>query len=159
MTPYQALTGTTSNLSNLRTFGCRIYAKRPGKRPAKLDHHTSNEIFLGYTSSMQNVYYIDNVTHTVKIGVHAMFDEAHFTVPKCKAPLTAQALQCLGYSKPNDIFDNRRSVCTKTIDIHIIHKDATSPFQAETNSGMIRLYSSSNSVTILPTKHMLSTQV
>ena len=48
-TPFEALTGTKPNLSNLRTFGCRIFAKKPGKRPVKLDYHTSNGIFLGYT--------------------------------------------------------------------------------------------------------------
>ena len=53
---------------------------------------------------MKNVYYIDDATNTVKIGVHAIFDEAHFTVSKDKAPLAAQTLQCLGYTKPKDIF-------------------------------------------------------
>ncbi len=48
-TPYEKLTGTQPDLTNLRTFGCRIYAKKPGERPAKLDHHTTNGIFLGYT--------------------------------------------------------------------------------------------------------------
>ena len=58
-----------------------------------LNHHSSNGIFLGYTASMKNVYYIDGNTSSVKMGVHAVFNEAHFTVPKDKAPLAAQALR------------------------------------------------------------------
>ena len=37
MTPFEAITGQQPDLSNLRTFGCRIFVKKPGKRPAKLD--------------------------------------------------------------------------------------------------------------------------
>ena len=36
------------------------------------------------------------------MGSHALFDEAHFTVNSDHAPLSAQALQRLGYSN----FDN-----------------------------------------------------
>ena len=53
---------------------------------------------------MKNVYYIDDKTSTVKMGVHTIFDEVHFTVPKHKAPLVAQVLQILGYTKPKDMF-------------------------------------------------------
>ena len=81
ITPYDALTGSQPDLSNLRIFGSRLYAKKPGQRNAKLDNHTSNGIFLGYTSTSKNLYYIDDLTHQVKMGTHVLFDETHFTVP------------------------------------------------------------------------------
>ena len=140
-TPYEVITGSQPDLTNLRTFGCRIYAKKPGKRPAKLDHHTSNGIFLGYKSTMKNVYYIDEKTSVIKIGVHAIFDEAHFTVPKSKTPMTAQALQCLGYHKPNYIFDNGKFNKDKTMEIQLIHTSAIEPKPMKDNNGIIEMYS------------------
>ena len=50
---YEAIIGQQSDLSNLRIFGYRIFAKKLGKRPAKLDHHTANGIFLGYADKDQ----------------------------------------------------------------------------------------------------------
>ena len=43
------------------------------------------------------VYYIDDSTGTIRTGQHVIFNEAHMTVPAQYAPLTAQALQHLGY--------------------------------------------------------------
>ena len=37
MTAYEAITGTKPDLSNLRTFGCRVYARKPGRKPAKVE--------------------------------------------------------------------------------------------------------------------------
>ena len=51
--PYEALTCIQPDLSNLCTFECRLYAKKPGKRPTKLDHHSSNGMFLCYTARMK----------------------------------------------------------------------------------------------------------
>jgi transposase InsO family protein len=44
-TPYEAYCGQMPDLSALRIFGCRIFAKFPGEQPAKLDTHTSQGIF------------------------------------------------------------------------------------------------------------------
>ena len=52
--PYKALSG--SQPGKLRIFGPRLYAKKLGKHNAKLDNHTSNGIFLGYTSTNKHVY-------------------------------------------------------------------------------------------------------
>ena len=97
MSPFQAFTGRKPDLSNLRIFGSRVYARKPGKRPAKLDHNTSNGIFLSHTATTGNVNFIDDKTSLIKMGTHVLFDEAHMTVPANKAPLAAQALQRLGY--------------------------------------------------------------
>ena len=85
-TPYEAITGKQPDLGNLRIFGCRIYAKKPGKRPAKLDYNTSNGIFQGYTATTKNVYHLNDATQQVKIGVNAILDEAHYTMAKEKSP-------------------------------------------------------------------------
>ena len=72
---------------------CSSDLEKPGKRPAKLDHHTSNGTFLGYTATTKNVYYIDDDTNNVKNGTHALFDDAHFIIESKFAPIAAQALQ------------------------------------------------------------------
>ena len=149
-TPYEAITGEQPDLTNLRTFGCRIFAKKPGKRPAKLDHHTSNGIFLGYTATTKNVYFIDDKTRSVKMGVHCIFDEAHFTVQKDKAPIAAQTLQCLGYRKPKDIYSGGKFICDQIIDIQLIHTNAKPPAQQQENSNIFEIYSASPSIIIPP---------
>jgi len=40
-TPYEAYTRKRPSARHLRVFGCPVIAKNPGKRPAKLDIHTS----------------------------------------------------------------------------------------------------------------------
>ena len=116
-TPYKAITEEQPDLTNLRTFGCCIFAKKLGKQPTKLDHHTLNAIFLGYTATTKNVYFIDDETRSVKTGVHCIFDESHFTVPKDKVPMAVHTLQCLGYRKPRDIYSGGRLICDQVIDI------------------------------------------
>ena len=97
MSPFQAFTGKKPNLSDLRIFGSRVFARKPGKRKAKLDHNTSKGVFLSFTATSGNVNFIDDATGLIMTGTHVMFDEAHMTVPAAKAPLAAQALQRLGY--------------------------------------------------------------
>lgn len=102
ITPYEALTGTQPDLSGLRTFGSRIYARQPGRRKAKLNDNTSKGYFLGFTATTKNVLYIDEDSGRVKTGTHVIFDEAHMSVPASKAPLAAQTLQRLGYYSKED---------------------------------------------------------
>ena len=153
MTPYEAITGKQPDLSNLRTFGCRIFVKKPGKRPDKLDYHTSNGIFMGYTASMKNMYYIDDMTNQIKIGVHAYFDEAHFTVPKEQAPLAAQNLQTLGYRKPKDIFSEGKYQPKYKVDVTMISKAAIEPSITSPESGIMEIYSSQDKIQIPAGEH------
>lgn len=97
MTPFQAFTGRKPDLSRLRIFGSRVRAKRPGKRSAKLDSHTDSGVFLSHGATDANVYFLDDASATIKLGTHVIFDEAHMSVPARKAPLAAEALQCVGY--------------------------------------------------------------
>ena len=105
-TPFEALTGHTPKITHVRTFRCRVYLKYPGNKKEKLDHHSSNGIFVDYTATMKNIYYIDDRTANVKIGVRVLFDEEHFTAPIVKQPIAAQVLQLLGYSAFRDEFQN-----------------------------------------------------
>ena len=104
--PYEKFTGIKPDLANLRIFGSRIYSKRPGRRPYKLDRHSDTGIFLGYTATDKNVIYIDIDTGRTKTSTHVIFDEAHYTTDANKAPLAAQALQRLGYYVKDDYLED-----------------------------------------------------
>jgi len=94
-THFEVLTGTKPNISNLCTFGSRVYAKKAGHRKAKLDHNMLNGIFVGYMATTKNIYFIDDQLSNVKLGTHALFDEAHFTVDYYIAPMATRTLQRL----------------------------------------------------------------
>ena len=113
-TPFQAFTGKRPNLSRLRIFGSRVYAKKTGDRPAKLDQHAAEGIFLSFSATDSNIYFIDDDSGRVKIGQHVVFDEAHMTVPAGHAPLAAQALQRLGYYVNESWIDEEKSKQAKT---------------------------------------------
>ena len=107
-TTLEDLKGYTPNITHSRTFGCRVYIKKPGNKKAKIDHHSSNVTFIGYTATMKNICYIDNKTATIKIGVYILFYEAHFTALISKQPIEAQALQSLDFSTIRDKFQNKK---------------------------------------------------
>lgn len=91
--PFQAFTGKRPNIKKIRIFGCPIFARLPGKRPAKLDYHVTTGIFLGFTSTMKNIYYQDNATKRVKIATHVTFDEVGYTLPQETLSTTQRSLQ------------------------------------------------------------------
>jgi hypothetical protein len=92
-TPYEGYTGTRPNLKHIRIFGCPIIARQPGRRPAKLDSHSTVGIFLGFTTTPTNIYYMDHSTKRVKIGTHIIFDEAGYTIPPANCTVIQQQLQ------------------------------------------------------------------
>ena len=98
-TPLQAFTKVKPDICNIKIFGSRVYAKKPGNREFKLDNHSYQGIYLGSTSNEKNVYILDSKTNRIKIGAHVYFDECHMTTPAGKAPLAAEALQRLGYNQ------------------------------------------------------------
>ena len=114
-TPYYKFTGKQPDLSNLRIFGSKVYSKRPGKRPYKLDRHTDTGLFLGYTATDSNIIYIDIESARVKTAAYAIFDEAHFTTTAAETPIAAQTLQRLGYYVKEDYLDD------------IVHEEQTHP--------------------------------
>jgi hypothetical protein len=98
MTPFQAWYGFKPDLRNLRVFGSRVCVKRTGKRRSKLDQHSFNGIFIGYTATDNNIRYIDVNTRIVKRSHHAIFDEAWYLQPT--RPPFAQMLYDLGLEMP-----------------------------------------------------------
>ena len=134
--PYEAMTKMKPDLTYLRIFGSRACAKKPGKRPYKLDTHAFNGIFLGYTATSKNVYIKDDKTNQVKIGSHVIFDEAHMSVPTNTAPLAAQALQRLGYHRDEswrktEHSHNEQNLIAK---IQLLSKTARLPTKETTSS-------------------------
>lgn len=87
----------------INTLNCACFSDLWHGRLAHTGETTTRQI-LGYTSTTKNVYFIDDETSTVKMEIHAIFYEAHFTVPKAQTPIVAQSLQCVGFSKPNDVY-------------------------------------------------------
>jgi hypothetical protein len=69
------------DLQYLKTFGSWVCIKRMGDCRAKLDHHDFSGIFLGYTSTDQNIIYLDLDSGLVKRSHHATFDEAWYLQP------------------------------------------------------------------------------
>ena len=130
-TPYQCMTGNKPDLSNLKTFGCRIFSKQPGKRRTKLDHHTSTGIFLGFTATTKIARYLDEKTGKIKTSTHAIYDEACMTLPSSKVPLAAKTLQILGYD--TDPF-TPSNVDQNSILIQRITPTATTPTRATSDS-------------------------
>ena len=60
--PFEIIHGRKPDVSNLRVFGCRVYIRPPGRRPSKLDLHVTKGIFLGYTATFKQIYYLECAT-------------------------------------------------------------------------------------------------
>jgi dUTP pyrophosphatase len=120
-TPYEAYTGNRPNLKHLRIFGSPITARNPGRRPAKLDIHASHGIFLGYTATHRNVYYLDSNTKKVKISMHVIFDEAGYTLPPSHRTILQQHLHLQGSNsmcntKDQPLQNNLQSIIEESAD-------------------------------------------
>ncbi len=93
-TPFESYYDTKPDLQHLKTYGSRVCVKRTGNGHAKLDHHDFSGIFLGYTSTDQNIIYLDLDSGLVKRSHHATFDEVWYLQPS--HPPAAQLLYDLG---------------------------------------------------------------
>ena len=143
------MTGDKPNLSNLRIFGSRVYVKKPGKHKAKLDNHTYNGIFVGFTATDKNINYIDESNSTVKMGTHALFDEAHFTVP------ASQALQRLGYTNFDSEYKDGKFIPDNALRVKLHTSTAVVPTQSTSGSIDLDIHYSRPQVTI-PSQHMVT---
>ena len=72
---FEQVTSKIPKLSSLNKFGCRCYVILTGRRSDKLDNHSRKGIFLGYTATMRNIYYLDLESNRIKKALHARFDE------------------------------------------------------------------------------------
>jgi Integrase core domain. len=99
--PFEMVRGRKPNLSLLRIFGCNVYIRPPGRRSSKLDKHVIRGRFLGYTSTLKQIYYLEEGTHKIKIAAHARFDEGLASIPLSDLPPYAiQLRKALGHSLP-----------------------------------------------------------
>ena len=89
---------------------------------------------MDYTSTTKSIYYINDTTSVVKIGVYAVFDEAHCTAPRAQHPLAAQALQTLGHSSFRDKFKNGVFQKKHKLKIHLVHHNSTTPTRTLDNA-------------------------
>jgi hypothetical protein len=97
MTPHEAWTGEKHYLAHLRTFGALVTAQKPGKRPAKADHHTYHGVILGYGSTHKHIRYFDQTTNREKLSTHHTIDEAHYGTTR--RPPGPQILMDMGYDQ------------------------------------------------------------
>jgi len=98
-TPFEAWSGKKPDVSRLRIFGSPVIVRLPGPRPAKLDHHTTHGVFLGYTATDYNIHYQDYKTKRIKIATHVTFDEAGYTLPPKERSFGMMELQEIGTPK------------------------------------------------------------
>ena len=123
--PYEAFTGQKPNLTSMRIFGSRIVAQSPRSKTGKLDtNNVATGIFVGFTGTDKNVYYIDDKTKRTKIGSWIEFDEAHYSVPAEFAPIAAQTLQRVGYHPTKD---SETTPFATTVAFHLKSPTATPP--------------------------------
>ena len=85
--PIALATGRPEDFSNIRTFGCRVWVRPPGKRSAKLQPNSRKGIFLGYVPhTTRNILWYDVETTRIKIATHARFDEGMNDLPVTDMP-------------------------------------------------------------------------
>jgi Integrase core domain. len=99
--PFELVYGYQPDLSLLRVFGCNVYIRPAGRRPSKLDNHVIKGKFLGYTSTLKQIYYLEDSSNKIKVAAHAHFDEGLANVPLDDLPPYARQLRmALGHSVP-----------------------------------------------------------
>ena len=86
------------------------------------------------------------------MGTHALFDEAHFTVPASQAPLAAQALQRLGYTTFDNEYKNGQFIPGKALRVKLHTSTAIAPTLSTTGSIGLDLHYSRADITIEPQK-------
>ena len=92
--PLMKATAKREDLSNFRTFGCRVWVRPPGRRSAKLINNSRKGIFLGFVPyTTRNILWYDIDTTRVKIASHARFDEGMNDLPFDDLPPNVLHLQ------------------------------------------------------------------
>jgi hypothetical protein len=99
--PFELIRGRKPDISRLRVFGCDVFIRPPGRRPSKLDNHAIRGRFLGYTSTLKQIYYLEYGTSKIKVAANVRFDEGMSTVPlEQLPPYVLQLRRALGQSTP-----------------------------------------------------------
>ena len=91
--PLTIATGKVDDFSQFRTFGCRVWVRPPGRRPAKFRNNSRKGIFLGFLpNTTKNIIWFDPETSRVKLAKHARFDEGMNDLPFDRIPPNVQHL-------------------------------------------------------------------
>ena len=99
--PLKLATGRTDDFTAFRTFGCRVWVRPPGRRPAKLVPNSRKGIFLGFLpNTTKNIIWFDPETQRVKIAKHARFDEGMNDLPMDSATPNVDHLQRTQHGEP-----------------------------------------------------------
>jgi hypothetical protein len=94
ITHFEEWWGIKPNLKYLKLFGAHVCINQTGDQCSKLDKHDYIGLFLGYTSTDQNIRYLDLNSGNTKTCHHATFDEAWYL--QDAQPPAAQLLYQLG---------------------------------------------------------------
>lgn len=131
----------------------------PGRPTVKLDTHAAKGIFLGYTATTNNIYYMDIHTCKVKISTHVVFDEAGYTIPPSERTLIQQHLH--SHSGDMQLDDTTSSLNSNDTDwlpsiLHVqkLIPHATWPMRATEEAVGYDLYSAAT--IIIPPHHIIS---
>jgi hypothetical protein len=73
--PLERFTGKRASFKKYHTFGCLVIVKPPDKRNGKVDVNFRRGFFLGFTGTLQQIYYWDLVCHRVKRAYTVKYDE------------------------------------------------------------------------------------
>jgi hypothetical protein len=116
--PYELIHGRKPNISRLRVFGCDVFVCPPGRRPSKLDIHAIRGRFLGYTSTLKQIYYLEYATSKIKVAANVRFDEGMSTVSLDQLPPDVlQLRRALGQSTPQSLSSDDDTSAPEDIDI------------------------------------------
>jgi hypothetical protein len=94
ITPFEGWWGVKPNLKYLKLFGACVCVKQTGHQCSKLDKHDFTGLFLGYTSTDQNIRNLDLDSGNTKTCHHATFDKAWYL--QDAQPPAAELLYWLG---------------------------------------------------------------
>jgi hypothetical protein len=73
--PIIRIGGNRPDVAHIRTFGCQVYVRPPGKRPSKIEPHANVGTYLGPTATLTQAHYQDYRTHKFKTLSHIRYDK------------------------------------------------------------------------------------
>jgi hypothetical protein len=114
VTPFEGWWGVKPNLKYLKLFGARVCVKKTGARRSKLDKHDFRGLFLGYTSTNQNIRYLDLDSGNTKTYHHATFDKAWYL--QDTRPPAAELFYRLGLE-----YDTSSTTCPPPRPLEVAH--------------------------------------
>ena len=77
MTPFELFMKQRPDVSNLRTFGCPVFAHKPLEKQSTLDTKSSQMIFIGYDANPTAYRVLDPHTKKITVRRTVAFDETN----------------------------------------------------------------------------------